>query len=345
MAKPYLESDPRFYNKLIQVSNNVGLNPKDILVVMALESGINHSVHNKNYGGLTQMSNSTLKGLGYDGNVTDFSNEPAYKQLDYIEKHILKLINIFGSKFDEAAQYYVGNFLPVSLKLPGVKLKDPSTIIVEKNPSTANLPNVSIDQEKSFYNSNKGLDLDDDGKITYGDIQNFLNKKRKELHYEHASKQIDKILPSNLQKEDDTSSILNQINSFLNKVMATKSFKSEKNDFTIFIVANDLETSIEFSRILTLALKNNLKAKATSHINKNKVEVTCTINGPRDISKKIVQTFTNYLSNCFYKQTKDIGGLIVSGNIVSDTKSKYDFIDYKTATLSYRKFMTKFMKV
>lgn len=334
----YLEQDPRFFNRLIEVSNNVGLNPEDLLVVMALESGINPSVHNNNYGGLVQMSNDTLNGLGYSGNVKDFSNEPAFKQLDYIEKHILRLANLIGGKFNSATQYYIGNLLPVGLKLKGVKDQDPNTIIVAQNPTQPHLPNVSIANEKIYYNSNKGLDLDKDGAITYKDIDNFLNKKRNEIHYKNAISQLPK------QKENNTSSdyLLNQLDSFL-KSVASDNKSINVNNFSILVIGEDLSTSIEFARVLAIGLREELNAKTTTHMQDNKIEVSCTINGSKEMAKKLIQAFTDNLSNCFFDKTKEIGGLKVVAKIVNHKKSNYDFIDYRTASLYYRKFLSKFI--
>jgi len=345
MATPYMENDPRFYKRLVEVSQSVGLTPEDILVVMALESGINASIHNNNYGGLTQMSNKTLKGLGYDGDVSDFSKEPAFKQLDVIEKQIKRLLNIIGGKFDSATQYYIGNLLPVALKLQGVRDMDPKTIIVSENPTEPHLPNVTINKEKIYYLSNKGLDLDGDGSITYKDIDNFLEKKRGESHYENAIAQLSNVnntqVTNNNQNVDSKESgILNQINVFLDKMLAQAEIKNK--NLTISVIGNDINSSIEFARVLAMSLREEFGIKTTSHKLNNMIEIACTFK-PNVVNEKIIKAFSEHMSNCFYDKTKKIGGVRVETVVNLNKKSSYDILDNKIIIAAHRKFLTKFI--
>jgi hypothetical protein len=167
-----------FYSKLLQVASVVSMQPEDLLLVMSLESGVNPSAHNKDGGasGLIQFMPRTLENLGYIGHPSQFRNLSGTQQLQYVEKYILNMMKYNGGPFKSATQYYVANFLPVALKLRGVQSEDPKTIIIEENPKTQKYKDVSIDFEKKIYNSNRGLDSDGDGKITYGDLQKVLSK-------------------------------------------------------------------------------------------------------------------------------------------------------------------------
>ena len=180
--------DSNFYQKLLQLSSKVNMNPEDILNVMAVESGLDPSAHNPNgnASGLVQVMPKFLSGLGFKGTHEEFRKTPASAQLDVVEKLIQNMIKINGGPLTSAAQYYVGNFLPVALKLPGVRQKRPETIIVSKNPTEPHLPNISIQQEKIFYNANTGLDFNRDGNITYGDIQSVLKAAKNKKSYQNA---------------------------------------------------------------------------------------------------------------------------------------------------------------
>lgn len=167
---------PDFYKKLVEISNELSMKPEDILNVMAVESGLNPAAHNKNgnASGLIQFMPATLKNIGFKGSNSDFRDLRAEQQLDYVKRLISANIKYNGGPFKSAAQYYISNFVPAALKIPGVQNEDPSTIIVSKEPTVAHIPHVSIKTESIYYNANKGLDYDNDGNITFGDIQKIL---------------------------------------------------------------------------------------------------------------------------------------------------------------------------
>lgn len=183
---------PGFYPKLLEVAAAVQMKPEDILNVMAVESGINPAAHNPggDASGLLQFMPSTLKQLGFKGTHGDFRNLAAEEQLDYVKKLILGNMKYNGGPFTSAAQYYVANFLPIALKLPGIKQEDPDTIIVAKNPDHPHLPGISVHQEQIFYNSNPALDANHDGVITYGDIQQVLQKAAGGKNFQSALTQM-----------------------------------------------------------------------------------------------------------------------------------------------------------
>ena len=95
-----------------------------------------------------------------------------------------------GGPFTSAAQYYVANFLPVSLKLPGIRNGDPNTVIVAKNPDHAHLPGISTKLESIYYNANTALDADKNGEITFGDIQSVLSRAAGGKNFRSAIAQL-----------------------------------------------------------------------------------------------------------------------------------------------------------
>lgn len=169
-----------FYNKLLQVCRNLSMKPEDLLAVMFYESGLNPKAHNKNgnASGLIQFMPTTLKGLNYKGTHSDFRELDAEAQLDYVQKYIASQMKFNGGPFTSATDYYVANFFPVALQLPGVKAKDPNTAIVEKNPKYKKYahiaPKLTLAEEIAAYNANPSLDVDKDGVISYGDLQRVM---------------------------------------------------------------------------------------------------------------------------------------------------------------------------
>lgn len=339
----YLEKDPKFYQRLMTLSESVGIPPEDLLVVMTLESGINPTIHNNNYGGLTQMSNNTLKGLGYSGNVEDFSKEPAYKQLDFIEKQINKLKGWIGGNFETVEQYYLGNLLPISLKLNGVRNKDVNTIIVSKDPKEPHLPGVSLEMEKTYYNSNKGLDLDRDGSITYGDIQNFLNKKRNESHYKHAMDQMKvvmnyepKIESNVVNTKNNENKLFNIIDNLLEKI-SSKSLK-KKDNLIIKINSSDCDISTEISRLISMALKENLNINSLLYKDDNNLEIVSNLNFSNIKKALVIDTINNVCLD--FNKIINKKGFDYKIKINKDqTINKPLF--YKDAINSYRRVITK----
>ena len=98
---------PNFYPKLVEICNESGIKPEDLLNVTQLESGLNPAAKNpkSNASGLIQFMPKTLKGLGYTDTPEQFRQLSGEDQLDFVKKYIKS----HGSKFRSAAHYYVAN--------------------------------------------------------------------------------------------------------------------------------------------------------------------------------------------------------------------------------------------
>lgn len=383
---------PEFYKKLVEMSNELGMKPEDILNVMAVESGLNPSAHNQNgnASGLVQVMPSTLKGIGFKGTHSDFRNLKAEQQLDYIKQLIRSNIKYNGGPFKSAAQYYVSNFIPAALKIPGIKNEIPSTIIVARNPEVAHVPHVDIATEAKYYMANKGLDVDNDGAITFGDIQRVLAQKAKGKDYQQALMDLknyanynpsievkqdkhenlfsnflkkfksDNDIYSKLEKKMPTSNDSNQIgksmpsenniNNILDNYIRMISASNKKlykkslpcNNITIQVKTSNKVDAIEFSRILSSALEEELLAEASTHMDDENVEVVCAINGPKEVSLKAVQSISDIISDQFKYATNKIGGITVKAYCNMNKLSSYKQISAEDANSNYRKFLLKF---
>lgn len=354
--------DSNFYQRLLQLSNKVGMKPEDILNVMAVESGLDPSAHNKNgnASGLVQIMPRYLKGLGFKGTHEEFRQTSAADQLDFVEKLILNMMKINGGPLTSAAQYYVGNFLPVALKLPGIRQGNLNTIIVSKNPEEPHLPNISVQTEMKFYNANAGLDYDRDGNITLGDIQNVLNKAKSKSSYQKAVNELrsfkgqpnisDSILDKYLNKrptnKENISTLLNKYLSLVtSETKLNRMYKKylPYNSSIIKINASSTNEALEFARILSLALDEELLAKVSIHSKDGLVEVECDIPGPSDECFKATEQLTQCIAEIFLESTKKIGGINVSTQVITNKKSSYNPVNLKTIESEHRKFLLKFV--
>jgi hypothetical protein len=354
--------DPSFYKKLLEVSNEVQMKPEDLLNVMAVESGIDPTAHNQNgnASGLIQFMPSTLKSMGFKGTHTDFRGLSATEQLDWVKKYITDNMKYNGGPFTSAAQYYVANFLPIALKLHGIKNGDPNTIIVSKNPKQSHLPGVSPKLESIYYNANTGLDADKDGNITFGDIQSTLNRVAGGKNFREALAQLQNttgykprannqsMMAHNTSKPSDD--VLSLLDKYLQQITASDSSNKglyqkllPNNDILIKITANTNTDAIEFSRILTSALDEELLSRSFIHTNGDLVEVQCKIHGPSEECLGAVSKVASSLASAFEVATKKIGGIRVMTDCIMNKKSSYNEIDLNTANYQYRKFMLKFV--
>jgi len=335
-----------FYKKLLQVSSELDMKPEHLLNVMDIESGINPQSQNKNGGaiGLVQFMPDTLHGLGFKGSSAEFKEIGAENQLDYVKKWIQGLIKTNGGPLKSAAQYYVGNFLPVALTLPGVKQEIPNTIIVAKNPKKPHLPGVSIKREQSYYNANPYLDYNKDGFITYEDIQNILKRSASGKNYQGVIAELQKSTgysPKNLLNNVPANDNLDDmLDSFLKNIAASNKKIYNKylpnNNILIKLESNNYVNSIEFARIICAALDEELLSKSSTHIsNENDIEIECKIAGTPDLCFNTVKQLTESIHDIFSNIIDDK----INISFIKDKKSYFNQIDAKYAEMQYRKFL------
>lgn len=153
-----------FSAKVEQVAANINCNPNDLLAMMYSESGINPSVQEKNGAtGLIQFLPATAQGLGTT--TSALKNMSAIEQMDYVEKFFKVNKKTFLGNENaqlDAGTMYALCFLPASAK---------SEVLCS-----------SGGKYSWAYNSNRGVDMDKDGKITKTDLTVRMNKKYKEMY-------------------------------------------------------------------------------------------------------------------------------------------------------------------
>lgn len=368
---------PKFYKRLLEISRELSIPPEFLLTVMNMESGLNPHIGGKALG-LVQILPKYLKNVGWQGSADEFVNQPAYKQLEYVKNLIKSNMKFNGGPFKSVTQYYVSNFLPLALKLPGVQAEDPNTPIVRKNPEIVDLPwrNTTrhIVQERLFYNSNSGLDEDKDGVITYGDLQRMMAKKsaknnstyRKALEdlrkytgysgseeFESPLETVEepKSFPKKSPRQLDvpfTTSLENLLSDLLKKVRAEDRYNKrlykkalKENKFVIEIYAQDEVDAIEFANILCTSLDETLLAKAFTHTDGFLVEIEGKIHGPEAECQKAVEGIAKTTANAFFTATKKLGGIKVGTKVNFNKTSSLKYINIITAETNHRKFLLK----
>lgn len=157
---------PEFINKTKQIAMKLNCNYDDLLAVMNSESGLNPQACNKSSGasGLIQFTAPAIQQMNrkYGLNLTaaKIRNMSAIEQLDLVEKYLsmCKTMAFSSNARLSAADLYSLIFLP------GRASRDTLT-----------------QRGEAYYNANKGLDKNGDGKITKNDLAQHLNTKRVSL--------------------------------------------------------------------------------------------------------------------------------------------------------------------
>jgi hypothetical protein len=339
--------DDEFFVRLNEMSNRLNVSPKDMLAIMYLESGLDPNVVNPKFSarGLTQIEPYVLKNLGWKGSYNEFGKLPAIEQLPYIEKYFKNVMGNSG-KIHSATQLYVANFWPAALHNPDVMKGDPSAIILDG----AKYPKE--------YDANKGLDVDKDGKITYGDLMRMVNGKKKSLNQNNVYARFDNAVSSGYKPQQKEQSITNMIATFLSglgkmldNLTAGSNSKFNKygdkyplNTYIISISNCDLPSKLEFARILSIAIKEEIDAESNIYTNGKDVELQCHLNANRSQGLEVVKEFCVAVSGAFKVATKSIGGIKIYTSVSTNEYPHYQILDIKLADMNYRKFQLKFAK-
>jgi Transglycosylase SLT domain len=364
MLKQAANSDPipfnlglNFYPKLVRISQELEMRPEDILAVMVSESQLNPSAYEPKYkgSGLIGFMPDTLKKLGFQGTWKDFIRLTGEQQLDYVKKYIEGHKNLLDSNksFTSAGQYYVANFWPVALKLPGVKNGDPKTKIVEKFPQTdptgkysqkyLNIGfKISAEYEKKAYEANTFFDHNHKGFITYGDMIAQTEQNKNTQLYQNAIKNMTKSTgyqPKIISHQSDGSltHFLAQITKFLASLA-----NEEREKCLIVIGANDFETKLEYAKILRAVLQEELETDANIYGQNGLVEMVCAPPFPINNSLPAIQEICMATSEVFKEATKKMGGLETSALVIPNKKSNYEEIGIEVSEINSRKFKLKY---
>lgn len=331
-----------FYRKLNAISQDLGMNPRDLLLVMFFESGLNPAAKNPHGGatGLIQFMPATLKGMGV--NPKGFGNKSATEQLDYVKQYIKGKQGVMnGQPFTSATQYYHANFFPATL----VRWKGSDPFKNRNVPVVS--ANSSSQQERAAYKENRVLDYNGDGVISVGDLTNTLMKAEQSPQFKQALSQLNNVAgegrvseysrrrPTSLSKSDNSSII--PFISKLDKLLDTFMAAASSNTIVSIKSASDFTSKLEYASILKLALKEELNIDCDIHTDNNNIEIAVNSNSTA------IQSIADGVSEAFAHATKTIGSLQISASVSTDLPH-YDILDADIASINYRKFRLKFAK-
>jgi Transglycosylase SLT domain len=336
------ELSPNFFSAIVSLSHKYNINPIDLLSVMAFESGIKPAALNKSSRavGLIQFMPKTLKGMGYKGDWSSFQKLSAEEQIPYIDRYFAPYAKY---NLNSPGRVYQAVFLPDSLNYA----HNPDDIV-----AGANGPHAEA------YAANKGFDVKNKGFITVEDLTNATSRAKKSLgrrwdHIERNTQIAQSTLPSS-----DNNSFLSRIDNLLSKFLLAlaeqqyqdhfyKKSAFEKNliphNILIQINSDNIENSVEFARILCIALDEELCSNAHTHANNTDVEVECIIYGSRELSIQSILHLCDNLSKKFEFATRKNGGYQINTIICLNKKSNYQELDIKLAQSYYNKFHLKFL--
>jgi hypothetical protein len=303
-----------------------------IMAQNSLETGNRKSMWNNNIGNITTNGEGNFD--FYDDLTTDEQVQPgvwkkknlkyrSYRSLKDGAKDYLKLLKspryaqvwqhlknpdpIAFSKALKGAGYYTANEEPYTKSI--AKLYNQYSN--KKQYSTENETDQKMAKTPSFW-------------------ENILNKFK------------GKSMPTN-----DIDSLLN---GYLQQVLASekqnkKLYKQylKNNDIIIRVASENYTDSLEFARVLCLALDEELLSKAFIHTDGKAVEVQSSIYGPESDCFKAADQLTQSIAEVFVDATKKIGGIQIKTRLITNKKSSYQPINLKTAEMQHRKFLLKFI--
>ena len=154
----------KFYIKIKKISEKLNIRASWLIAVMRFETAgtFSTSIKNKKSGatGLIQFMPSTAQGLGTS--TAELSKMTKVRQLDFVYKHLSQ--RRFRNKLKSFLDVYLAVLYPASVGKP-------DNYVIGKKGAVRD----------TITSSNKGFDLNKDGKITVGEIKNLLYKRMPQL--------------------------------------------------------------------------------------------------------------------------------------------------------------------
>lgn len=146
--------------------------------------------------------------------------------------------------------------------------------------------------------------------------------------------------PAEIPQSSDGSDVLvDKLMTYLNKYIDT--FANDTRDKLLISIGSgsDFSSKLEFARVLSLALKEELNIKSETYSNGDGTEIVCYSNKLNEV-RKVCGT----LSNVFKDATKKIGGVKIITLITPNVVPHYQELGIKVAEFNYTKFHTLFLK-
>lgn len=155
-----------FFTDEIAYAAELGVDPVDWIRPLMNESDLSYKAHNAtgDASGIFQAMPQTLRNLGFPGDWHEFVKLDADKQLPWMRKYYAP----YKGKLVNATAVYMATFTPAWI--PGAN--NPDFIICARDGSMFGGRPSAVDAHTSqlWYKQNRGLDVDNDGRITVSDL-------------------------------------------------------------------------------------------------------------------------------------------------------------------------------
>lgn len=160
-----------FESRVVEIANNLGIDPNWLMIVMYFESGLNPSAVNKISGatGLIQFMPATATRLGTT--VDELKAMGAVEQLDYVEKYLAA----YRGKMESLTDVYLSVFYPAAVG------KSPEYVLGGNNPQL-------VAAQNKIFDTNK------DGVITKAEVTQYIEKYADRLGWIEKAKKFS-VLP------------------------------------------------------------------------------------------------------------------------------------------------------
>jgi hypothetical protein len=116
------------------------------------------------------------------------------------------------------------------------------------------------------------------------------------------------------------------------------------NKFLITVDSKSkLEDKLEYVRVLSLALREELDAGIKVCCEKNQIEIECNVFGNEELASESVKEICYAISDEFLDATYKLGGIKINNLIIPGAKSGFKELEMKIAEINYRKFQLKML--
>jgi hypothetical protein len=314
-----------FWIKFVAMCDRLGARPEDLAKVINSESGFDPHATNVQDGriiakGLNQLTKKTALALGMsESEWKNYENFPAEEQLKYVEKFFKSVGNMtgVGGKWSSPTQLYVANFAPKYVR----KASDPNTVL------------YSAKTHPEEYDKNKGLDKDQKGYITAGDLaRSVQNRPLSDFVAQAINKakggiNLKDVSFESKPENDNADKLLNVLFALdvgpVEKIVRHSLERKYLPSSDVLITLSSLSASypirMKFAKSVSAVLKEIIDADVSIHTNGAKIELYCLAAG----SQYSVSSAIQGLCDCVSKAAEIKFGKRIKCMILPSTLSKY----------------------
>lgn len=299
-----------------------------ILAHNAIETGHRQSMWNYNIGNITTGGKSSDY---FDGLKTKEQMSPGKWEEKYLK------YKAYPSLLAGAIGYL--KFLSTNKRYGNAwkHILNPDPIAYSKELKKAKY--YTVDEEPYTKSLKSAFDNLTKGKGNVKNIKPKVKKDKIDVNDELIKKYLFTDMPTaNNQIQSTLNEYLKQV-SANNKDLYNKYL--DNNIFTIKILSHSMTNSIEFGRILCMAIEEELGGKGFIHSNGLGAEIECEVSGPETDCLNAVDQLAGAVASTFKKATIKMGGANIKYQVLNKSSS-YDLISSKVASQNYTNFLNKF---